>query len=48
MVEYMIILNVIFSYPEQINMLKEATTNQLPLKARPNTVVTLSAVTKKG
>lgn len=44
----MIIFNMIFSYCEPINALKEASTNQLPLKARPDTVVTLSAVTKKG
>lgn len=44
----MTIFNMIFSYCEQINVLKESSTNQLPLKARPDTVVTLSAVTKKG
>lgn len=43
----MLIFKMIFFCSKQIT-LKEATTDQLPLKARPNTVVTLSAVTKKG
>lgn len=38
---------MIFFYSKQIT-LKETNTDQLPLKARPNTVVKLSAVTKKG